>query len=183
MEISAKNLRVMDQMPPCAPRYHWLLLFNFKNWKSLFLVGFRVEWNFYSNQTLFNPHHRLFRLCLPPSDGDLWMRWYRSLRPSKCWEISRLVYHFETMPQHISTPGQPHPERSGWGQHDEEWEPSDHLYLLLWQLRKSLMLTMLILTSSVCPHCYIVWSPNGSGLACDWLNLTVKGCIISSFRL
>uniref|UniRef100_A0A8C1BLY3 Phosphatidylinositol-3,4,5-trisphosphate-dependent Rac exchange factor 1 n=1 Tax=Cyprinus carpio carpio TaxID=630221 RepID=A0A8C1BLY3_CYPCA len=33
VEISAKNLRVMDQMPPCAPR--------------------------------------LFRLCLPPSDGDL----------------------------------------------------------------------------------------------------------------
>ncbi len=85
--------------------------------------------------------------------------------------------------QHISTPGQPHPERSDWGQHNEEWEPSDHLYLLLWQLRKSLMLTMLILASSVCPHCYIVWSPNGSRLACDWLNLTVKGCIISSFRL
>lgn len=28
VEISAKNLRVMDQMPPFAPRYYSLLLFK-----------------------------------------------------------------------------------------------------------------------------------------------------------
>jgi len=122
VEISAKNLRVMDQMPPFAPRYYWLLLFkdiaDIKYWKLFLLLLDYYSCYLYSNLTLFNPHHRLFRLCLPPSDGDLWTRWCPSLRPSRCWEISRLAYHFETMPQHISTPT---PASSGWGQHDEEW--------------------------------------------------------------
>uniref|UniRef100_A0A3B4ZFS3 Phosphatidylinositol 3,4,5-trisphosphate-dependent Rac exchanger 1 protein n=1 Tax=Stegastes partitus TaxID=144197 RepID=A0A3B4ZFS3_9TELE len=67
VELSAKNLKVMDQMPPSAPRYRMKPL---TATSAPFTAINKVD---SPHLNSLPPHffHRLFKLCLPPSDGEL----------------------------------------------------------------------------------------------------------------
>lgn len=125
---------------------------------------------------LFEPLHRLFRLCLPPSDGDLWIR---DICPSDHLVAERYQdWHKELL--FIINPSWPASSREVWLRSGQRQQPG-HLYLLLWQMRNLLMLTMLIWASSVCPRFFIVGvPPSASGLHVrESLGPPAKGYIVS----
>ncbi|KAG8002889.1 Phosphatidylinositol 3 [Nibea albiflora] len=70
VELSAKNLKVMDQMPPSFPRYGIKPLPGNSFHTSVHYTIYVLRKDGFPHLKLFFLH-RLFKLCLPPSDGEL----------------------------------------------------------------------------------------------------------------